>query len=77
MSRRPRPVLGLAAAGTVYFLYCPFSGARLATVLDALERAARERAIRVCCVDLPLPPRPWLTRVTPDDAAVEVYRATP
>ena len=46
--------------GTVYFLYCPFSGERLATVLDALAAQARTRPIAVACVDLPLPPCPWL-----------------
>jgi hypothetical protein len=51
------------ASGTVFFLYCPFSGERLANLLDALEAIARTRAIRVCSLDLPLPPRPWLTRL--------------
>lgn len=46
--------------GSVFFLYCPFSGARLERVLDDLEEIARTRPIRVCSVDLPLPPRPWL-----------------
>jgi SAM-dependent methyltransferase len=47
--------------GSVFFLYCPFSGDRLAKVLADLEPIARTRMIRVCCVDLPLPPCPWLT----------------
>lgn len=45
--------------GTVFFLYCPFSGDRLNTFLDELERV--RRPLRLCCVDLPIPARPWLT----------------
>jgi SAM-dependent methyltransferase len=51
---------GAIANGTVFFLYCPFSGERLQRVLAALELIARGRPIRVCCVDLPLPPCTWL-----------------
>ena len=40
----------LTQAGTVYFLYCPFSGERLARFLDTLEEVARP--IRICCVDV-------------------------
>jgi SAM-dependent methyltransferase len=52
---------GAIDAGTIFFLYCPFSGDRLAKALADLERVARTRMIRVCSVDLPLPARPWLT----------------
>lgn len=52
---------GYITIGSVFFLYCPFGGERLARVLDNLEAIARIRQIRVCCVDLPLPSRPWLT----------------
>ena len=45
--------------GTVFFLYCPFSGDRLNTFLDELERV--RRPLRLCCVDLPIPARPWLS----------------
>ena len=41
----------LLAAGTVFFLYCPFSGERLAAALSSIERAPHARAI--CAVDLP------------------------
>ena len=47
--------------GTVFFFYCPFSGERLETVLGQLREIAETRPIRVCTVDLPLPPLPWLT----------------
>lgn len=60
--------------GSVFFLYCPFSGGRLDRVLDELERVARTREIRVCTVDLPLPARSWLAPVSlSDDLAV--YRS--
>jgi hypothetical protein len=56
-------LVGSIAMGSVFFLYCPFSGARLAAVLDALLPMARTRRIRICCVNLELPARPWLQRV--------------
>lgn len=68
---------GLVTTGTVFFLYCPFSGERLEKVLDELEAIARARQIRVCCVDLPLPPRSWLTLVSPRDEDLAVYRSGP
>ena len=63
------------ALGSVFFLYCPFSGARLATVLDHLETMARARPLRVCCVDLPLPPRPWLAREPGRGGDLEIFRS--
>jgi hypothetical protein len=67
---------GCITIGSIFFLYCPFSGQRLEKVLDDLEAIARTRQIRVCCVDLPLPPRPWLTLVTPQSDDLTVYRST-
>ena len=49
--------------GTVFFLYCPFSGERLHRVLADLETIARAHPIRVCTVDLPIPPCAWLELV--------------
>lgn len=65
--------------GSVFFLYCPFGGERLLTVLSALEIIAATRPIRVCCVDLPLPPCPWLTHDAPLTGAGDlvVYRSVP
>jgi len=63
--------------GSVFFLYCPFSGARLEKVLDDLEPVARTSPLRLCCVDLPLPPRPWLTSVAGGGAGLEIHRAAP
>lgn len=67
----PRLVGGLDR-GTVFFLYCPFSGDRLAALLDALPR----RSARVCTVDLPLPERPWLEPVM-GDARLTLCRIRP
>lgn len=66
----------LSAHGTVFFLYCPFSGERLAHVLDDLESVARTRTIRLCCVDLPIPSRPWLALLSRSQGDVEVYQST-
>jgi SAM-dependent methyltransferase len=62
--------------GGVFFLYCPFSGARLAKVLDDLEPIARTRTIRLCCVNLPLPPRAWLTRKPGASEDLVVHEST-
>lgn len=67
---------GSMTIGSVFFLYCPFSGARLEKVLTDLETIARTRPIRVCCVDVPIPPRPWLTLVSPESEDLAVYRST-
>jgi SAM-dependent methyltransferase len=67
---------GFMVAGSVFFLYCPFSGARLAKVLDDLEAIARARPLRVCCVQLPLPPRPWLSLDPGRRGELEIYRST-
>ena len=63
--------------GTVFFLYCPFSGERLNRVLGALEAIARLRTIRVACVDMPLLACSWLTPHTPCHGDVVVYRSAP
>jgi len=67
---------GLIMIGTVFFLYCPFSGDRVEKVLADLEPIAHSREIRICCVDLPLPPRPWLTLMSRPSAGVAIYRST-
>jgi hypothetical protein len=63
------------ADGSVYYLYCPFGGERLTRLLAELEVVAARRPIRVCCLDLPLPPCPWLTLVGAPDADLTVYRS--
>jgi hypothetical protein len=67
---------GFVVIGSVFFLNCPFSGGRLKRVLDELEPIARTRPIRVCCVDLPLPPCPWLTLASKPWGDVVIYRST-
>ncbi|HUQ07910.1 MAG TPA: hypothetical protein VM261_35690 [Kofleriaceae bacterium] len=65
--------VGQIADGSVYYLYCPFGGERLERVLAELEVAAATRPIRVCCLDLPLPPLAWLTLVGAADRDLTVY----
>ena len=67
---------GVIEIGSVFFLYCPFSGGRLVKVLGDLEVIARTRRIRVCCLDLPLPACPWLTLESPLAGDLAVYRST-
>ena len=67
---------GDITSGSVFFLYCPFSGERLAKVLDALEPIARTRPIRVSSLDLPLPPCSWLTQLVLPFDDLAVYRST-
>jgi SAM-dependent methyltransferase len=67
---------GYMTTGSVFFLYCPFSGDRIQKVLGDLEAIARTRAIRVCCVDLPLPPCSWLAPVPPLSGDLAIYRST-
>ncbi len=64
------------AIGSVFFLYCPFSGSRLDRVLAAIAALAKTRSVRVCSVDLPLPPCPWLAPVSLSDD-IAVYRSRP
>jgi SAM-dependent methyltransferase len=68
---------GLVTVGSVFFLYCPFSGERLTKVLADVESIARTRTICVCCVDLPLPPCPWLTLDPRRSGDLAIYRSTP
>lgn len=63
------------ATGTVFFLYCPFSGERLDRFMANLEEVARKRSISVCLVDLPMPPCPWLERVGPESGDLGMYRS--
>ncbi|HET6149187.1 MAG TPA: class I SAM-dependent methyltransferase [Polyangia bacterium] len=66
---------GRIAVASVFFLYCPFSGARLDKLLDDIEPIARTRQIRVCSVDLPIPARRWLTLVSPPSGDLAVYQS--
>ncbi len=53
---------------TAYFLYCPFSGGTLARWLDALPPTR----VRIGCLDVTLPSRPWL-RTIATEASLTVY----
>lgn len=68
-------ILPLAHRGTVFFFYCPFSGDRLERALDHLESIARDHAIRLCTVDLPVLRRPWLRLISPPEGSLLVYRS--
>jgi SAM-dependent methyltransferase len=65
----------LVSDGSVYFLYCPFGADRVERFLDELAPIARTRPIRVCSLDLPLPPRAWLEPVAPSSGDLAVYRS--
>ena len=67
---------GRMMTGSVFFLYCPFSGERLKHVLIDLEAIAETRPIRVCCVDLPLPACHWLAPGSGTSGGVTVHRST-
>jgi hypothetical protein len=69
-------VTGLAATGSVFFLYCPFSGARLARLLTTLEPLARVRALRIGTLDVPLPEEPWLDMDSPRHHSLRIYRSS-
>jgi len=67
---------GRMMIGSVFLLYCPFGGERLERLLDDLESIAQTRQIRVCCVDLPLPPRPWLALMARPSEGLAIFRST-
>ncbi len=64
------------AVGSIFFLYCPFSGDRLAKLLAHLQQVAREKTIRVCSLDLPIPACEWLVREPPFAPDLAVFRST-
>ena len=68
-------VAGFMMVGSVFLLYCPFSGARLQAVLDHLEAIALTRPLRICCVSMPPLARPWLTREGGAGNELLVYRS--
>jgi SAM-dependent methyltransferase len=63
------------SSGSVFLLYCPFGGARLATLLGRLKSLAAGHPIRLCCVDLPLPPCPWLQPVVAAEGDLAIYQS--
>lgn len=63
------------AEGSVFFLYCPFGGARLERTLEGIARLARARQIRVCAVQLPPLERPWLRPLPLPEGELAIYRS--
>lgn len=61
--------------GTVFFLYCPFSGERLERLLGGLASLAKTRRIRICCVDMPRLEHPWLRRLDSTSPELDLYRS--
>ena len=66
---------GHMTTGSVFFFNCPFSGQRLARVLDDLEALAQTRVLRFGCVNLQMPPRAWLAMDT-RAGELAIYRST-
>jgi hypothetical protein len=66
------------SSGTVFYLYTPFRGAILRTVLDRLRHAAANRAIRVCTFG-PCTPvvaaESWLALDPAESGGVSVFRS--
>lgn len=68
-------------SGTVFYLYTPFTGATLASVLDSLRIQASLRPIRICSFGpctISVSDRPWLKPLTapaPDQITVFLPRA--
>jgi SAM-dependent methyltransferase len=60
-------------SGSVFFLYCPFSGTRLETVLAGIEAVAQSRPVRVCTLDLPPLSCPWLVCEAHPSCDLAVY----
>jgi len=69
-------LVGSVTNGSVFFLYCPFSGERLSRCWEALEPLARAEPLRICCVDMPAPACPWLAPHAAPAANLRIYRST-
>ncbi len=69
-------ITGFVSVGSVFFLYCPFSGGRLAKLVADLEPIARTKMIRVCCVDVPFLECPWLMLEPAPVGSPAIYRST-
>jgi hypothetical protein len=69
------------AGGTIFYLYTPFAGGTLKTVLQNLEKESHERIITICtlgpCTQT-LAAEPWLTANTrPDPDQITLFRSNP
>lgn len=63
------------AQGSVFFLYCPFSGERLVRLLEILQSTAAQRTIHICCVDLRLPSCRFLEITSVPSVDLTIYRS--
>lgn len=59
--------------GSVFFLYSPFSGATLRTVLDRLAQLAAQRPLVIATVGLELPGETWLRPRASSLPALTIY----
>jgi hypothetical protein len=67
------------STGTVFYLYTPFRGAILRTVLDRLRAEANSRAIRVCTFGPCTPTvaaEPWLALDATESGHISVFRSS-
>jgi hypothetical protein len=66
------------AGGTVFYLYTPFTGRTLETVLQKLQKESTDRNITICTLGpctLTVAMEPWLTsNVVPDPDQITVFR---
>jgi hypothetical protein len=67
---------GFMTIGSVFLLYCPFGGDRLAKLLADLEPIARTRTLRICSVLTPLPACSWLTLEGRPSGDLAIHRST-
>ncbi len=67
-------VVDVELDANVFFLYSPFGGDMLRTVLGKLEALARTRSIVVCTVDMDLH-APWLVARKSKSLALTIYDA--
>lgn len=69
------------SAVTVFYLYTPFTGSTLQSVLDSLRVQASVRPIRICTFGpctLTVAQQPWLRSASdPDPHQITVFRSTP
>lgn len=67
------------SAGTVFYLYTPFTGSTMKTVLQKLQKESAERSITICTLGPCTPTvaaEPWLTpSAAPDPDQITVFRS--
>lgn len=66
---------GPCREGTVFFMYSPFGGEHMRSLLTELERLASVQRFRIICVDMADLRLPWLEQITESNNRVGVYRS--